>query len=157
MLKNPNLDTLAIRRKCGLKLLSSSLHKFAPKDTPPHCHKHTNRIYLTRLAVDAIYPRFIDINHATLLVSSYRLFSSAVITISPHKQQQGYRMRTIDLQANASQFVGAFDFDKTDTGITPRRLPAFTRLRVPEEMQRVIKTPAGVRIEFHSDTTEIQL
>jgi hypothetical protein len=66
-------------------------------------------------------------------------------------------MQTIDLQTNALQFIGAFDFDKTDTGMTPRRLPAFTRLRVPEEMQRVIKTPSGVRIEFNSNTTEIEL
>jgi len=66
-------------------------------------------------------------------------------------------MQTIDLQTNALQFIGAFDFDKTDTGMTPRRLPAITRLRVPEEMQRAIKTPSGVRIEFHSDTTEIEL
>jgi len=66
-------------------------------------------------------------------------------------------MQKIDLEAKTSQFVGAFDFDKTDTGITPRRLPAFTRLRAPAEMQRVISTPSGVRIEFQSDTTEIEL
>ena len=66
-------------------------------------------------------------------------------------------MRTIDLQASLSQIVGAFDFDKTNTGITPRRLPAFTRLRAPEEMQRVITTPSGIRIEFLSDTAEIEL
>ena len=66
-------------------------------------------------------------------------------------------MQSIDLQHNTAMFVGAFDFDQTDTGITPRRLPAFTRLRMPEEMHRVVSTPSGVRIEFQSDTTEIEI
>jgi len=66
-------------------------------------------------------------------------------------------MQTIDLQTAASQFVGAFDFDQTEAGIIPRRLPASTRLRVPEEMQRVIATPSGIRIEFLSDTTRVEL
>jgi hypothetical protein len=33
----------------------------------------------------------------------------------------------------------------------------FTRLRAPEEMQRVIATPSGIRLEFLSDTTEVEL
>jgi len=46
-------------------------------------------------------------------------------------------MRAINLFDAKSFFTGALDFDSTDEGITPRRLPAFTRLSIPEEMQRV--------------------
>ncbi|MFT4729564.1 MAG: lysophospholipase L1-like esterase [Granulosicoccus sp.] len=66
-------------------------------------------------------------------------------------------MKAINLSDTKSLFTGALDFDSTEEGITPRRLPAFTRLSTPDEMQRVIRTPSGVRIEFRSDTTEIEL
>lgn len=66
-------------------------------------------------------------------------------------------MQSINLLDHKSCIVGAFDFDATENGITPRRLPEFTRLRTPQEMQRVITTPSGVRIEFQSDTTEVVL
>ncbi len=66
-------------------------------------------------------------------------------------------MQVVDLKTIAPLFVGALDFDHTDAGLTPRRLPPFTRGRAPQEMQRVIATPSGIRIEFLSDTTEISL
>lgn len=66
-------------------------------------------------------------------------------------------MKAINLIDTKPLFTGAFDFDSTDAGITPRRLPAFTRLSTPEDMQRVNRTPSGVRIEFRSDATEIAL
>ena len=66
-------------------------------------------------------------------------------------------MQSVDLAGNPQLFVGAFDFDQVAAGLIPRRLPAFTRQRLPAEMQRVVTTPSGVRIEFLSDTTEIAL
>ncbi len=66
-------------------------------------------------------------------------------------------MQSVDLAGNPQLFVGAFDFDQVAAGLIPRRLPASTRQRLPAEMQRVVTTPAGVRIEFLSDTTEIAL
>jgi hypothetical protein len=66
-------------------------------------------------------------------------------------------MQAINIQDMQSHFVGALDFDITDHGLIPRRLPAFTRQRAPEEMEQVIRTPSGIRLEFQSDTTEIEL
>jgi len=51
-------------------------------------------------------------------------------------------MQSVDLAGNPQLFVGAFDFDQVAAGLIPRRLPAFTRQRLPAEMQRVVATPS---------------
>jgi hypothetical protein len=73
------------------------------------------------------------------------------------KSTKGILMEFINLTDAKTFITGALDFDTTDEGFTPRRLPAFTRLSTPDEMQRVIRTPSGVRIEFRSNTTKILL
>jgi len=56
------------------------------------------------------------------------------------------------LQAGAVSFFGAFDFDQRKEGISPRRLPAWTRQQVPQPMDVVVRMPAGVRMAFVTDS-----
>jgi len=53
--------------------------------------------------------------------------------------------------------VGALDFDKRKKGISPRRLPPWTRSQVPEFMNVMVRMPSGVRLAFRTDTTCIRL
>jgi hypothetical protein len=46
---------------------------------------------------------------------------------------------------------GALDFDRRGNGISPRRLPAWTRPQVPELMDVVVRMPSGVRLRFATD------
>lgn len=55
------------------------------------------------------------------------------------------------------EFRGALDIDCGSKGVTPRRLPAWTRTQIPEEMDTVVRMPAAVRIVFGTDATEIEL
>ena len=42
-------------------------------------------------------------------------------------------------------------------GLSPRRLPAWTRPQVPAFMEVMVRQPSGVRIEFATDATQIEL
>ena len=53
--------------------------------------------------------------------------------------------------------VGALDTDTTDDGITPRRLPDWTRPQVPAFMEIMVTQPSGVRLAFATDATHIEL
>lgn len=60
--------------------------------------------------------------------------------------------------ANGSvTFFGHYDFDVRSKGISPRRLPAWTRDQIPEMMNAVVKMPSGVRMVFQSDADSIEL
>jgi len=50
---------------------------------------------------------------------------------------------------------GAEDFDQRGTGISPRRLPAWTRLQVPNLMDVIVRMPSGVRLRFATDSRRI--
>jgi hypothetical protein len=52
---------------------------------------------------------------------------------------------------------GAFDYDRSDAGLTPRRLPDWTRPQVPVFMEMMVTQPSGVRIEFMTDSNVIEL
>ena len=67
-------------------------------------------------------------------------------------------MRTIDLEGGPIQFTGALDWDRTEHGISPRRLPAWTRSQLPDDVTDwFVKMPSGVRLEFATDTRTIEL
>ena len=66
-------------------------------------------------------------------------------------------MRTIDLEDGSVRFVGHLDFDRTETGITPRRLPAWTRPQLPQLMEVMVTSPSGVRLEFSTTTRNLEL
>lgn len=55
------------------------------------------------------------------------------------------------------QFIGALDFDRRDQGISPRRLPAWSRPQVPQMMDVMARMPAGVRLAFNTNSTSISL
>ncbi|MCB1692965.1 MAG: lipase [Pseudomonadales bacterium] len=53
--------------------------------------------------------------------------------------------------------VGALDFDQREHGISPRRLPAWTRPQVPQNMDVMVRMPAGVRLAFVTDSPVVRL
>jgi len=56
------------------------------------------------------------------------------------------------------EIVGALDLDRTDTGISPRRLPAWTRAQIPDLfMEFMVTLGTGVRIAFRTDASWIEL
>ena len=50
---------------------------------------------------------------------------------------------------------GAEDYDQRDEGISPRRLPAWTRLQVPKLMDVIVRMPSGVRLRFATDSRRV--
>jgi len=52
---------------------------------------------------------------------------------------------------------GALDFDLRPAGISPRRLPGWTRPQVPQMMDVIVRMPSGVRLVFDTDATEISV
>lgn len=57
--------------------------------------------------------------------------------------------------AEHASLVGALDYDRRPNGLSPRRLPAWTRPQVPEMMDVMVRMPSGVRLVFETDATEI--
>ena len=54
--------------------------------------------------------------------------------------------------------VGALDRDRTPNGVVFRRVPAWTRPQlVDAPLQMVVTMPAGVRLEFTTDATELEI
>lgn len=66
-------------------------------------------------------------------------------------------MREIPLEGGPVRLVGALDLDRRDTGITPRRLPDWTRPQVPIFMEVMVTMPSGVRLEFATTSPTIEL
>lgn len=62
-----------------------------------------------------------------------------------------------DLAAGAVSVHGAFDFDRRPEGVSPRRLPAWTRPQVPRVMDAIVRMPSGVRLAFETDATTLTL
>lgn len=58
---------------------------------------------------------------------------------------------------NTVAAVGALDFDVRAKGISPRRLPSWTRPQVPVLMDTIVRMPSGVRLRFASDATRLGL
>ena len=66
-------------------------------------------------------------------------------------------MRTIPFEGGPIRIAGALDLDRSGTGIMPRRLPAWTRPQVPPFMEIMVTQPSGVRLEFTTDSSTIEL
>ncbi|MCU1390625.1 MAG: Lipase [Ilumatobacteraceae bacterium] len=67
-------------------------------------------------------------------------------------------MQDVALVGGPVVCVGALDFDRTDTGITPRRLPHWTRSQVPDLfMHSMISMGSGVRLSFATDSDVVEL
>jgi hypothetical protein len=61
------------------------------------------------------------------------------------------------LLGSGVRFAGTFDFDLRAGGVSPRRLPAWTRAQLPQPMDVMVRMPAGVRLEFLTDARTIRL
>lgn len=61
------------------------------------------------------------------------------------------------LKDGAVSFFGAFDFDERPAGISPRRLPAWTRSQLPKALDDILRMPSGVRMAFMTDSRRIRL
>ena len=67
-------------------------------------------------------------------------------------------MRTIPINKvvpDAIHMHGALDFDHRDGGLSPRRLPAWTRLQMPQTMDVMVRMPSGVRLRFATNSRSI--
>jgi len=62
-----------------------------------------------------------------------------------------------DLLGTGIQFPGALDFDHRPAGLSPRRLPAWTRPQVPDVMDVIVRMPSGVRLSMATDSPFIEL
>lgn len=67
------------------------------------------------------------------------------------------RLTPAEMRNSPIEFVGALDFDMREHGISPRRLPAWTRPQVPPMMDVMVRMPAGVRLAFVTDASRIEL
>ena len=60
-----------------------------------------------------------------------------------------------DLIPDVVEAVGAFDFDDRGSGISPRRLPAWTRPQLPQFSDIMARMPSGVRLRFATDSRRV--
>lgn len=62
------------------------------------------------------------------------------------------------LQGGPVEIIGARDVEVSETGITPRRLPAWTRPQIPDLfMDFMVQLSTGVRVAFRTDSPWIEL
>src|SRR6185503_5602552 len=67
-------------------------------------------------------------------------------------------MIDIDLADGPVQISGALELERTAAGLRPRRLPAWTRPRIPDDFcDMVVAQPSGVRLEFGTTATTVEL
>jgi hypothetical protein len=79
---------------------------------------------------------------------------------STERKNRGLQVKNFNIKDSRDarlDIVGAMDFDFRDQGISPRRLPNWTRAQCPELMNVMLRMPSGVRIVFDTDATEIHL
>lgn len=62
-----------------------------------------------------------------------------------------------DLVPGAVEAVGAFDFDDRGSGLSPRRLPSWTRRQLPPFVDIMARMPSGVRLRFATDSARVGL
>jgi lysophospholipase L1-like esterase len=67
-------------------------------------------------------------------------------------------MTEIPFDGGPALLRGALDVDATPEGVVPRRLPDWTRYQlVDPALAMLVTTPAGVRLAFSTDATEVEL
>lgn len=67
-------------------------------------------------------------------------------------------MQTLSIRnliGNTIRAVGALDFDKRQDGVSPRRLPPWTRPQLPQLMDVMVRMPSGVRLTFQTNATRL--
>lgn len=67
-------------------------------------------------------------------------------------------LRAITLPGPTVELRGALDLDRSERGVVPRRLPAWTRMRLPDvNTEYVVQCGAGVRIAFATNARLLEL
>jgi lysophospholipase L1-like esterase len=67
-------------------------------------------------------------------------------------------MQDVDLTADVLRFAGVQDIQKTEAGLTLRRLPAWTTPQIVDPaLALIVSMPSGARIELVTDSTSIEL
>ncbi len=61
------------------------------------------------------------------------------------------------IKPDQATWIGALDFDSRPGGISPRRLPAWTRPQVPQMLDVMLRMPSGVRLRFETDSPSISV
>ncbi len=70
----------------------------------------------------------------------------------------GWNTQSIKQLINGTISVqGAADFDERGEGISPRRLPGWTRRQLPDLMDVMVRMPSGVRLQFNTTATTLGL
>jgi len=67
------------------------------------------------------------------------------------------RLTGTALEGGAIRWFGAFALDRRRDGVSPRRLPDWTRPQLPQPMDVMARMPSGVRIAFTTDAATIRL
>ncbi len=62
-----------------------------------------------------------------------------------------------ELTDSPVRFTGALGFDRTKTGLSPRRLPEWTRSQIPPPMELMVRMTSGVCLTFVTDSPSIVL
>ncbi|MCB1684185.1 MAG: SGNH/GDSL hydrolase family protein [Pseudomonadales bacterium] len=68
--------------------------------------------------------------------------------------------RTLDIRTlvpGSIEVVGALDFDQRPQGMSPRRLPDWTRAQLPQPMDVMVRMPSGVRLRFATSARRLGL
>ena len=60
-----------------------------------------------------------------------------------------------DLLPDRVDVYGALDFDERGCGISPRRLPSWTRAQTPQMMDVMVRMPSGVRLRFTTNSNRV--
>jgi hypothetical protein len=67
-------------------------------------------------------------------------------------------MRDVDWNESALSILGALDLERTSSGLTPSRLPAWSQAQMPDpSLAMIARLPAGVRLAFRSTAERIEL
>jgi len=67
-------------------------------------------------------------------------------------------MHEVPIEGGPVEMAGALDVDRSPTGVSPRRLPDWTRSQLPDPlMDAVVQMPSGVRLRFATDARSIEL
>ena len=53
--------------------------------------------------------------------------------------------------------LGALDYDARSGGVSPRRLPAWTRPQLPQMLDVMVRMPSGVRLAFRTNSAAVTL
>ncbi len=67
------------------------------------------------------------------------------------------QVKARDFLGSGIEVRGMLDMDTRPAGISPRRLPAWTRRQIPQPLDIVSRMPSGVHLRFRTDSRSVRL